>query len=161
MRRYFVFSLALLIILASCHRKTVPEKNVNSTVVYPGNKNNGTVNGNPATPANPNGTTTPAPVTTTERILVILDKGGRATDPSTLPPYVQANTKQLPPSTPLTPTERNNLLARQKTLLPIALYVPDAYAGKSPRGQFYKYKSKFWYWKKADGFYYLDEIYYK
>ncbi|RFM29626.1 hypothetical protein [Deminuibacter soli] len=162
MRRYFVFSLALLAVLAlSCSKKTVPAKNVNAAIVYPDKNGNTTATPAPGTPAAP-GTTTPAAPVTNERILVILDKGGRlAASQSSLPPYVAANTKQLPQSTPLTAEQRNNLLARQKTLLPLALYVPDAYAGKSPRGQFYKYKSKFWYWKKADGFYYLDEIYYK
>lgn len=162
MSKYVVFSLALFLALASCSRKTVPPKNVNSQVVYPRTSNNSSGNvANPAAPAPSTGTTGPASVTN-EKILVILDKGGRlAVSPSSLPPYVTANTKQLPSSMPLSATERNNLMARQKTLLPLALYVPDAYAGKSPRGQYYKYKGKFWYWKKADGFYYLDDIYYK
>lgn len=158
-KRYTVFSLVLLCLFATaCHRKTVPPKNVNATIVYP-DSNKGNTTTNPVTPVTPPPATAPV---TNEKILVILDRGGRlAVSPQSLPPYVKANTQQLPSSTPLTAEQRNNLLSRHKTLLPLALYVPDALSTKTLKGQYYRYKNKFWYWKKADGFYHLDEIYYK
>lgn len=141
----------------------MPPKNVNATIVYPGNSGNKSSSTTaPTTPVTPPpGNTNTAPVTN-EKILVILDKGGRlAVSPGTVPPYVTANTQQLPASTPLSAEQRNNLLARHKTLLPLALYVPDTLSTKTLKGQYYRYRGKFWYWKKPDGFYYLDEIYYK
>jgi hypothetical protein len=60
-----------------------------------------------------------------------------------------------------TPNQRKNLTYRFKTVPPRILYVPDALAKSGGRGSYYVYKTKFWYWKSADGFYHLDETYYK
>ena len=164
MKNYFLYcALGITLFSAACSRKTTPTtgKNTNATIVYPDKNKPGT----PPVPITP-GTNVPtdsaAPVTTNEKILVILDKGGRlAVSNSSVPPYVLANNKVLPVSKPLTAAQRSNLLARHKKLVPLALYVPEAFASKSGKGDYYRYQSKFWYWKKADGFFYLDEIYYK
>lgn len=131
---------------------------MNAHIVYPdknSNYSNGTI-----IPGVPDSLST-AP-SAGERVLIILDKGGRLTvNQKTVPAYVIASNKTLPLNQPLTATERNNLLARQKTLLPIALYVPQGMHSVSGKGEYYKLKGKYWYWKKKDGFYYLDEVYYK
>lgn len=147
--------------ITACSRKTTPStsngnKNVNAQVVY-GDKNN---NNNPVTPTVPD-SATPVPVTS-ERVLIILDRGGRLTYTNrNVPSYVLAANKSLPSHQPVTPAQRSNMLARHKTTLPQALYVPDTMASKSSKGQYYKYQNKFWYWKKSNGFYYLDETYYQ
>jgi hypothetical protein len=161
MKNYFLYCAFILVTLSTaCSRKSTPAsgKNTNAHIVYP-NKNKP---GSPSEPVTPTVTDSGVPVTTNEKILVILDKGGRlAVSSKSVPPYVLANTKVLPVSTPLTATQRSNLLARHHVLVPLALYVPDAFAIKSAKGDYYRYLSKFWYWKKADGFFHLDEVYYK
>lgn len=151
--------------ITACSRKTTPStsstgnKNVNAQIVY-GDKNNNNNNNTPVTPGIPD-SATPVPVTN-ERVLIILDRGGRLTYSSkNVPAYVLAANKALPNHQPVTPAQRSNMLARHKTVLPQALYVPDAMSAKSGKGQYYKYQNKFWYWKKSDGFYYLDETYYQ
>lgn len=152
-----LFSTALI---TACSHKTTPTNgnNVNAQIAYP-NHNNGNTN-NTVTPVITD-SSTPVP-TTTEKILIVLDNGGRQTFTNkTVPPYVIAANKTLPGNQPLTPAQRNNLLSRQNTLLPLALYVPELKSSRSSRGQYYKLKNKYWYWKKSDGYYHLDEIYYQ
>ncbi|BAV08975.1 hypothetical protein SAMN05421788_101424 [Filimonas lacunae] len=144
----------------ACSHKTTPtngNKNVNAQVVY--GSNNTTANNNTVTPLITDGT--PVPVYN-EKVLIILDKGGRLTYTNkNVPSYVLAANKKLPDNKPVSPEQRNNMLARHKGVPPMALYVPDTLSNKSAKGQYYKYMNKFWYWKKNDGFYYLDEIYYQ
>ncbi|RXK83193.1 hypothetical protein [Filimonas effusa] len=159
MKNYVLRCTLVLIIFSACSRKTTPPAsgNTNAQIVYPNKTKPGTT---PVTPAIPD--TTTVPITTNEKILVILDKGGRlAVSSKSVPPYVLANNKVLPANAPITATQRSNMLARHHVLLPLALYVPDAKASKSAKGDYYRYQNKFWYWKKADGFFYLDDIYYK
>lgn len=148
----------------SCSRKTTPatsngNRNVNAQIVY-GNNNNNNNKGNPVTPLIPDSAGT-VPVGN-ERVLVILDKGGRLNYTSkNVPPYVLATNKALPANQPISAVQRSNLLSRQKTLLPLALYVPETKSARTSKGQYYKLQNKYWYWKKSDGFYYLDEVYYQ
>lgn len=145
----------------SCSRKTTPttsngSRNVNAQMVYGNDKNAG----NPVTPLITDSAGT-VPVSN-ERILVILDKGGRLNySNKNVPQYVLAANKALPANQPISAVQRSNLLSRQKTLLPLALYVPEAKAARTSKGQYYKLQNKYWYWKKSNGFYYLDEMYYQ
>lgn len=147
----------------ACSRKSTPSgsnsnKNVNAQIVY-GDKNKNTANGNPVTPVLTDSGTVPV---SNERLLVILDKGGRLNYSSkNVPSYVLAANKALPANQPISAVQRSNLLSRQKVLLPLALYVPEAMASRTSKGQYYKYQNKYWYWKKSNGFYYLDEVYYQ
>lgn len=162
MKNYFLLCTLALFVSSACSRKTTPPAsgNTNAKIVYP-DKNKPNTGTTPVTPAIPD-TAATVPATTNEKILVILDKGGRlAVSSKSVPPYVLANNRVLPVSTPLTATQRSNLLARHRVLVPLALYVPEAKATQSAKGAYYRYQNKFWYWKKADGFFYLDEIYYK
>lgn len=147
--------------ITACSRKSNPSagtgsKNVNAQVVYADkNNNNNTVNPlitDPSAPVPPGN----------EKVLIILDKGGRLTfNNKNIPPYVLAANKSLPANQPVSAAHRSNMLARHQTLPPQALYVPESLASKSSKGQYYKYQGKFWYWKKSNGFYYLDETYYQ
>lgn len=162
MKNCFLYcALALFFFMTACSRKTTPAnsgKNGNASIIYP-NKNKPSAETEPVKPAPADSIT---PISTNQKVLVILDKGGRlAVNSKSVPPYVLAANKVLPASQPLTATQRSNLLARHKTLVPLALYVPDALASKSGKGDYYRYQNKFWYWKKADGYFHLDEIYYK
>jgi hypothetical protein len=42
----------------------------------------------------------------------------------------------------------------------MVLNVPESLAKTNAKGTYYVYKKKFWYWKKGDGYFYLDETYY-
>ncbi|MDB5231458.1 MAG: hypothetical protein JWN76_2263 [Chitinophagaceae bacterium] len=59
-----------------------------------------------------------------------------------------------------TNAQRKNLVGRFKTVPPRVLFVPSNYVKTSNRGEYYILKDKFWYWKKSDGYFYLDETYY-
>lgn len=59
-----------------------------------------------------------------------------------------------------TPSQRKNLINRFKSVPPRVLYVPPGFVKSTSRGDYYILKNKFWYWKKADGYFYLDENYF-
>lgn len=96
------------------------------------------------------------------KALVVVDgKGSLVSDKETL---LANGAKSGFPSTSaraFTPQERANLLARFKTVPPRVMHVPDNLSKKTAQGQYYVLRDKFWYWKKSDGFYYLDDNYYK
>ncbi|HEY2727274.1 MAG TPA: hypothetical protein VGI61_08885, partial [Parafilimonas sp.] len=71
---------------------------------------------------------------------------------------VEFNTFQL--SKGFSAQELSNLKARYKTIPPRVLYVNPQNQQQSARGTFYVLGKKFWYWKKKDGLFYLDEKYY-
>lgn len=125
-----VLLLAIIMVIPSCHKKTVPEKT--EVVVVK------------ATP------------------LIVIDGLGRVvTAKADLPKDegIKADYSKIERS--FTPQEKANLMARQKMIPPRVLYVPKEYTKTSLKGDYCIYKKKFWYWKKSDGLFYLDEIYYK
>lgn len=93
--------------------------------------------------------------------MIVIDGYGKILTPqSKLPDQnIKPNYSQI--ARAFTPQEIANLKARHNMVPPKILYVPDQYALKTPRGTYAVYKKKFWYWKKEDGLFYLDEIYYK
>ncbi len=125
-----VFVLALLLLTASCHKKTIPAK-------------------------------TEAPVVKTTPLVVIDGVGRVITPKSGLPADegIKADYTKLERS--FTPEQKANLMARHKMIPPRVLYVPKEYSKTSLKGEYCIYKKKFWYWKKSDGLFYLDEVYYK
>jgi hypothetical protein len=83
-------------------------------------------------------------------------------DTLNLPPTVSHNLDSLNQAIrAFTPDQAKNLAFRFKQIPPRVLYVPDNLAKKGRKGYYYKYNDKFWYWKKDDGYFYLDENYYK
>ncbi len=101
-----------------------------------------------------------APVVATA--LIVIDGYGKVLTPQSKLPAdagVKADYPKLARS--FTPNQITNLKFRYQTVPPRVLYVPDAYTLKSLRGTYCIYKKKFWYWKKDDGLFYLDETYYR
>lgn len=96
--------------------------------------------------------------------LVVIDSRGvlQIQDASTLPLDVSHNLDSLSRSVrAYTPNEAKNLAFRFKEIPPRVLYVPENLVKKGVKGYYYKYNNKFWYWRKQDGYFYLDENYYK
>jgi len=163
-------NIALLFVLilafAACSKKTVPAKNVGLTkdaATKPPVNNNtaaNTVAGN--TPDSAKSDTTASVVPAAPTAMIVIDGYGKILTPQ----------KKLPAGTNLkpdystiarafTPQQLANLKARYKTVPPKILYVPDQYALKSLKGTYCIYKKKFWYWKKEDGLFYIDQMYYQ
>lgn len=97
-----------------------------------------------------------------EPVVVIDSRGNLMIDTLNLPPTVSHNLDSLNQSIrAFTPDQAKNLAYRFKQIPPRVLFVPDNLAKKGRKGYYYKYNDKFWYWKKEDGYFYLDENYYK
>lgn len=117
----------------------------------------------------PEGTTTTDSATVassasslSEPVVVIDSRGKLMIDTLNLPATVSHNLDSLNQTIrAFTPDEAKNLAFRFKQIPPRVLFVPDQLAKKGRKGYYYKYNDKFWYWKKADGYFYLDENYYK
>jgi hypothetical protein len=163
--RNTVFLLCLLFITA-CHRKSVPAKTQTqtaTTIINPNkNKNVSPPPPNTITETKPDSLISIPPVAPVPAALIIVDGYGRVLTPSTKLPAdsgIKADYTKL--SRGFTPQQIANLKARYKMVPPRVLYVSEQYTLKSLRGTYCIYKKKFWYWKKEDGLFYLDEMYYK
>lgn len=129
-------STLLLIIffaaITSCSKKTVSEKTVASK-----------------------------PVIAAPTMMIVSDGSGKIYTPaSKLPKEENLKPDYLQLSKGFTPQQQANLKARYNTVLPRVLYIATKSQLKSLKGVYYIYKTKFWYWKKEDGLFYLDEQYY-
>ncbi|HEX5152225.1 MAG TPA: hypothetical protein VFW07_12310 [Parafilimonas sp.] len=157
--KQLIIACYCICILVACSRKTAPSK-PNYTLGNNSNKieNNPAVVSDSATIK-----TVPADsaATATGTVMVIADGYGKLITPQQSLPNdgsIKYNNLQL--SRGFTPQQRANLHARYQTIPPRVLYVPDQYSLSSLKGSYYIYKKKFWYWKKSDGLYYLDQKYY-
>ena len=151
-----------LLAFAACHRKTIPEKTDNATVVN--------MNKKTATPPPPKTITekkadeeiSSVPAEPLPSAMIVVDGYGKVLTPEDkLPIDSSIRPDYSKMARAFTPQQIANLKARYSTVPPKVLYVPDQYARKTYRGTYAVYKKKFWYWKKDDGLFYLDEIYYK
>ncbi len=125
----------MLLVIVACNRKTVPPKPTSST------------------------TTTEAPKPAEEKASVVVSGDGKVVNST-----VKSSTGKVYPVTQarsFTPNQKKNLMYRFKTVPPRVLHVPESLSKKNTQGTYYVLKKKFWYWKKADGYFYLDENYYK
>jgi hypothetical protein len=153
-----------LLIITACHRKAVPSKTTNATIVTnpaPTKKVNLPPNTSVTEPK-PDSATSAPPVAPVPSAMIVVDGYGKILTPATkMPADSSVNADYTKISKGFTPQELANLKARYKTVPPRVLYVPEQYTLKSLRGTYCIYKKKFWYWKKEDGLFYLDEMYYK
>lgn len=127
-----------LIVVAGCHKKTIPTK------------------------TEPEVTEVPASAPPPTAALIVIDGYGKVLTPKDqLPHEAGLNPNYGLIARSFTPKEIANLKARYKTVPPKVLYVPDSYTKKTSRGTYAVYKKKFWYWKKEDGLFHLDKTYYE
>ncbi len=97
----------------------------------------------------------------TQPMIVIDDRGEIVTPRDQLPAEIAAKVDFKSITRAYTPDQRQNLIYRFKLIPPKVLFVPDQLSTKSARGEYCIYKKKFYYWKKEDGLFYLDETYYR
>jgi len=120
----------------ACNRKTVPPKPTSSSTT----------------------TTTEAAKPAAETATVVVTGDGKVMNSA----KTSASGKVYPvtQARSFTPNQKKNLTYRFKTIPPKVLHVPESLSKKNSQGSYYVYKKKFWYWKKEDGYFYLDENYY-
>ncbi|MGI8951430.1 MAG: hypothetical protein ACR2FN_07570 [Chitinophagaceae bacterium] len=161
--KFFAPIIVISFFLISCSRHRVPAKTTaavvtnNSKKTYSANSSNSTnkmVAPNSAPAAS-------APVfVNTKPIIVVDGRGNILITEKDLPPDASADVLNIKNARGFTPEQVNNLAYRFKTIPPKILYVPSALAKASSRGTYYVYNKKFYFWKKPDGYFYLDETYY-
>lgn len=104
----------------------------------------------------------PAPTTSRARPIIIVNSRGQfAVSESDLPADASRSILDNSNARAYTPAETKNLGYRFGAIPPRILYVPQSLQKKSTRGTYYVLQKKYWYWKKANGYFYLDDTYYK
>lgn len=135
MRLYL--SIVVLLTMVACNRNATPSKPSHTA----------SASGKASTKASE-----PAPT-------VVVSGDGKVVN-STVKTSTGAKVYPVTNARSFTPNQKKNLMLRFKTVPPKVLHVPETLAQKNAKGSYYVYKSKFWYWKASDGYYYLDENYY-
>lgn len=149
-----------LLAFAACHRKAVPSKTENVTIVNANKKVAITPPPKTIYETKPDSAGS-VPSTAVPSAMIVVDGYGKVLTPEDKIPDPNIKPDYSKIARAFTPQQIANLKARYHFIPPKVLYVPDAYARKTLRGTYAVYKKKFWYWKKEDGLFYLDEIYYK
>lgn len=155
--KYFAYACLLFLCVAtSCHRRTVAASSANNS------------RNEPVKPllteseaASGEMPVTTAPAVATRPVIIVDARGNFAVTDSTLP--ANASKDILDPSNAraYTPAQTKTLAYRFGKVPPKILFVPDKLAKKSAKGTYYVLDKKFWYWKKSNGYFYIDENYFK
>lgn len=135
-----LYCLAVVsIVVTSCHRRHIPESSTSTA----------TEETKPVIPAY------------TRPVIIVDARGNFAVTETTLP--ADASKEILNPSNAraYTPAQTKTLAYRFGKVPPRILYVPSSIAKKSAKGTYYVLDKKFWYWKKSNGYFYIDENYFK
>ncbi len=157
MKRIVLCISVVLVVLTSCSKKAHPSvdrstKSREVPIETPG-KTETTV---------PPAAVTPAPSVTLSNPLIVIDGTGQIiSSRDKLPAEIAAKVDYNAIARSFTPAQKQNLIFRFKMLPPRVLLIPDRFVSKSARGYYCVYKKKFWYWRKDDGLFYLDETYYQ
>ncbi len=148
-----------VVLVVGCSKKTVPTKTTSQSPTTNNNSSNSSATTpTPATEIPPTATTRVANV----NAMIVIDGNGRILTPlEKLPPEENLKPDYSKIARAFTPAQKANLTLRYKMVPPKVIYVPTIFAQKSLKGTYSVYKKKFWYWKKEDGLFYLDETYYK
>jgi len=156
------FLLLGMIVLASCSKKTHPAA---STPVRQPVKNPSIERKISELPSDvpTNAAATPAmPAPPASAPMIVIDETGRVINGrEKLPSDISARVDYTKIARGYTPVQRQNLINRFKIVPPRVIFVPDQLASKNAKGSYVIYKKKFWYWKKADGLFHIDETYYQ
>ena len=165
MKKLYLLIIPVLLVLASCSKKTIPAK---GSLPRSAEKGNTTahVERPPATATPPANETAPAAANTAaaafSKPMIVIDETGKIiTSRDQLPDEIASKVDFKKITRSFTPAQRQNLIYRFKMVPPRVLFVPESMASKTAKGYYCVYKKKFWYWKKEDGLYYLDETYYQ
>lgn len=165
MNRFVLFAAAGLLVLSSCSRKTQPaasktNKETARAVVVPKKDPETKV-----TTDTPVTVTTPDPVVAApvfDAPLIVIDEAGKVVTPADkLPEELAAKVDYKKIAKGFSLEQRKNLIYRFKMVPPKVLFVPDNLSQKGSRGTYVVYKKKFYFWKKSDGLFHLDETYYQ
>lgn len=157
MKRIVLCVSVVLMVLTSCSKKTHPSVERSSKgrdiPVEPPVKTETTV---------PPVVVTPAPPVILSSPMIVIDGTGKIiSSRDKLPAEIAAKVDYNAIARSYTPAQKQNLIFRFKMLPPRVLLIPDRFVSKSARGYYCVYKKKFWYWKKEDGLFHLDETYYQ
>lgn len=169
MKKPVLMLLFFPLIWISCSRKTIPPATTKAIPYKPFIKKQEPVEPGkvillPEEPKKVTETPVPAPakkMAFTQPMIVIDDRGEIVTPRDQLPADIAAKVDFKSITRAYTPDQRQNLIYRFKLIPPKVLFVPDELSTKSARGEYCIYKKKFYYWKKDDGLFYLDETYYR
>jgi len=150
-----IYFFILLSLLSACSRKTVPTKEGKKIATPP----KMITTKDTATTILPN---KPTSTTFNAVAIIVIDANGKIVTPADkLPANAQVHADYTTIARAFTPEQKANLNFRYKMIPPKVIYVSDIYTQKSAKGIYCIYKKRFWYWKKQDGLFYLDEVYYK
>lgn len=161
----FLWTLLSCSLFFACSRKTVPPKGNNATIVNgnsatTSNDNNVNNNNNNASPLSSDSAASVKNVSALS-FMVVSDAYGKIVTPKdSLPAEANVQFNQFELSKGFTAQQLINLKTRYKTIPPRVIYVNPEKQTSSPRGTYYVLGKKFWYWKKKDGLFYLDDKYY-
>lgn len=153
--------MAVAVSLASCGKKTHPAASApvsgKASPLAPDKKEF------PVTPPSAGNTviTPPAEKTFTNPMIVIDEGGNVVTSRDRLPDDIAGKVDYRKITRAFTPDQRKNLIYRFKMVPPRVIYIPEALSRTSAKGTYCVFRKKFWYWKKQDGLFYLDETYYQ
>src|SRR4051794_14643999 len=164
MKPFSFFLLLFVVFSVSCHRKMNTGPATTTTTTTPK-----VTTAPPSEPVKPlldsaeaAGTVTPTEPTVVARPIIIVDAHGNfAVTETDLPPDASKAILSNSNARAYTPTELKTLSVRYKQIPPRILYVPTALQKTNSRGTYYIFAKKYWYWQKANGYFYLDENYYK
>ena len=149
--KYCLFSLLLLLCIASaCHRKTAVARSSDDNGVKPLlTENEAASNASVITPVY------------TRPVIIVDARGNFAVTDSTLPLNASKDILNPANARAYTPAQTKTLAYRFGKVPPKILYVPSSLAKKSAKGTYYVLDKKFWYWKKSNGYFYIDDNYFK
>ena len=154
----------LIILAAACSKKSVPSKTTNATVISGSNtlaNNNNSAVITPDSSSSANNAGNSSSVNNINAFIIITDGYGKIINQQqVLPENANVNFDEFQLSKGFSAQQLINLKTRYKIIPPRVLYVNPQNQQSSARGTFYVLGKKFWYWKKKDGFFHLDEKYY-
>ena len=169
MKNLVVFTIAAFFVLASCSKKThpaitktnrTPDRTIPNTTKTDKEPETTIVTELPVT-GNTNPIPEAAPPLFTTPLIVIDEAGKVITPKENLPVELAEKVDYKKITRAFSLEQRKNLIYRFKMVPPRVLFVPENLASKSARGTYVVYKKKFWYWRKDDTLFHLDETYYQ
>ena len=160
--KYLAFLLlCFAVISAGCHRKTIPAATHTVSTSKPTTSLNEPVKPLLDSVEAAGGTTAPVPVVAPKPMIIVNAQGNFAVSAKDLPPDASASILNNANARAYTPAELKTLSYRFKQIPPRILYVPASLQKTNSRGTYYVFLKKYWYWKKSNGYFYIDENYYK